>query len=111
MVKVNDKIIGADGKLFQHAHRNGYGMEIFGADGPVAELAEALDACQGKSGTGRLTLTLRRGKETINVDLKIGKSESSASIRKVFLTRTVHRRWAWHTRRWRPTSNLPTLAN
>ena len=111
LVKAGDRIIGAGGRLFQHEHRNGYGMAIFGADGPVVELADALEACQGMSGTGRLTLTVRRGQETINVDLKIGKSESSASIRKVFLTRTVHRRWAWHTRRWRPTSNLPTLAN
>ena len=77
LVKVDDKIIGAGGRLFQHGHRNGYGMEIFGADGPVAELAEALEACQGMSGTGMLSLTVRRGRKTINVDLDIGKKYGS----------------------------------
>ena len=74
VIKVDDKIIGAGGKLFQYGHRNGYGMEIFGADGPVAELAEALETCQGKSGTGKLPLRVKRGKETINVDLDIGRN-------------------------------------
>ena len=77
LVQVDDKIIGAGGKKFHHEHRNGYGMKIFGADGPVAELAEALDACQGKSGTGLLKLTLRRGKETLDVDLDVGKKYGS----------------------------------
>ncbi len=77
LVKAGDKIIGAGGRLFQHEHRNGYGMAIFGADGPVVELADALEACQGMSGTGRLTLTVRRGQETINVDLNIGKTYGS----------------------------------
>ena len=70
VVKVNDLIVGAAGKMFQHAHRNGYGMEIFGADGPVAELAEALEACQGPTGTGLLGLTLERDKKKIEVELK-----------------------------------------
>jgi len=72
LVKVDDKIIGAGGRLFQQGHSSGYGMKMFGASGPVAELAEALEACQGKSGTGRLALTLRRGQETVNVNLDIG---------------------------------------
>ena len=73
LIQVNDRIVGAEGKLFQHAHRNGYGMEIFGGDGPVAELADALEACQGKSGTGRLSLMVKRGGKTIAVDLPIEK--------------------------------------
>jgi hypothetical protein len=77
VIKVDDLIVGANGKLFQHPHRNGYGMEIFGADGPVAELAEALEACQGKSGTGKLSLTVRRGQETLNVELNIGNKYGS----------------------------------
>ncbi len=76
-IKVGDLIVGAGGKLFQHPHRNGYGMEIFGADGPVAELAEALETCQGKSGTGKLPLMVKRGKEAINVDLDIGRTYGS----------------------------------
>lgn len=73
VIKVDDLIVGAGGQLFKHPHRNGYGMEIFGADGPVAEMAEALEACQGKSGNGRLPLMVKRGRETIKLDLDIGK--------------------------------------
>jgi hypothetical protein len=73
VIKLDDKIIGAGGKLFQHGHRNGYGMKIFGAEGPVAELAEALEGCQGTSGTGKLSLMVKRANETINVDLDIGR--------------------------------------
>lgn len=77
LVKVDDRIIGAAGKLFKNEHRNGYGMDVFGADGPVTELSDALEACQGKAGTGLLALTLRRGKTTINVDLNIGRKYGS----------------------------------
>jgi hypothetical protein len=73
----DDKIIGAGGQLFRHAHRNGYGMEKFGADGPVAELAEVLETCQGESSTGRISLTVQRGDQMIEVDLNIGKEYGS----------------------------------
>ncbi|MFM7180550.1 MAG: DUF6288 domain-containing protein [Verrucomicrobiales bacterium] len=76
-IKIDDFIIGANGKKFQHPHRNGYGMEVFGADGPVLELAEALEACQGKSGTGKLPLMVKRGGEMIEVELDIGKKYGS----------------------------------
>jgi hypothetical protein len=76
-IKIDDLIIGANGKRFKHAHRNGYGMEVFGADGPVSELAEALENCQGKAATGKLPLMVKRGDETINVDLEIGKEYGS----------------------------------
>lgn len=77
LIKIDDLIIGANGKRFKHEHRNGYGVGIFGADGPVSELAEALEACQGKSGTGKLPLMVKRGDEIINVDLEIGKKYGS----------------------------------
>ena len=76
-IRINDLIIGANGQRFQNKHRDGYGMEVFGADGPVAELADALEACQGKSGTGKLPLMVKRGEATINVDLEIGKKYGS----------------------------------
>jgi hypothetical protein len=78
-VKIDDLIIGANGKRFKKEHRDGYGMELFGADGPVSELAEALEECQGKSATGKLPLMVKRGDETINVDLEIGKKYGSYS--------------------------------
>ena len=73
LIRINDLIIGANGQRFQNEHRNGYGMEVFGADGPVAELAEALEDCQGKSGSGKLPLMVRRGGKTITVELEIGR--------------------------------------
>ena len=79
LIQINDRIIGAEGKLFQHAHRDGYGMEVFGADGPVSELADALESCQGKSGTGRLPLMVKRARKTITVDLPIDKKYGSYS--------------------------------
>jgi hypothetical protein len=69
-IKIDDLIIGVDGKKFRKPHRNGYGMEVFGAEGPVSELAEALEACQAKS--GKLTLMVKRGEETMEVELDIG---------------------------------------
>ena len=76
-VKVGDLITGVNGKPFQNPHKNGYGMEVFGADGPIEELAEALEACQTSSGT--LSLTLKRGDKEMEVDLKIGKKYGSYS--------------------------------
>jgi hypothetical protein len=77
LVEVEDRIIGAGAQLFKDDHRNGYGMKVFGADGPVSELAEALEACQGAAGTGQLKLTLRRGSETKEVVLNIGREYGS----------------------------------
>lgn len=76
-VKAGDAIIGAGGKAFANPHRNGYGMTVFGADGPVAEMADALESCQ--SGTGNLSLTLRRDGKTMEVELKLGKTYGSYS--------------------------------
>ena len=72
-VQVNDKIVGVNGKAFEHAHRNGYGMDIFGGDGPVKELADALEACTAKNGTGKLTLMVERGDKPLDVELRFNK--------------------------------------
>lgn len=71
-VNVGDLIVGAGGQLFKEPHRNGYGVKVFGGDGPIAELGEALDRSQGKEGKGKLSMTLRRGNETKEVVLPIG---------------------------------------
>jgi hypothetical protein len=71
-VKVGDLIVGAAGKLFENAHRNGYGMDVFGADGPISELAAALEFCQSAKGNGELSLKLTRGEDTKDVVLKVG---------------------------------------
>ena len=76
-IKINDLIIGVDGKKFRKPHLDGYGKEVFGAQGPIEELAEALEACQSKS--GKLTLMVKRGEETIHVELDIGTKYGSYS--------------------------------
>lgn len=76
-IKIGDLLIGADGKKFRKPHLNGYGMEVFGAQGPIGELAEALESCQAKSATGKLTLMVRRGDATLDVELDIGKEYGS----------------------------------
>jgi hypothetical protein len=77
LVRSGDWIIGVDGQQFLNPHRNGYGMEVFGADGPIAEFAAALEACQGKSGSGKLPLILSRGGKVVRVVLEIGKKYGS----------------------------------
>ncbi|HAN98586.1 MAG TPA: hypothetical protein DCQ98_14640 [Planctomycetaceae bacterium] len=69
-IEAGDVIVGVDGHPFRTPHRDGYGEEVFGGDGPIAELAEALEACQ--SGTGTLSLEVRRGETTNRVELPIG---------------------------------------
>ena len=76
-IKINDIIIGVDGKKFRKPHLDGYGKEVFGAQGPIEELAEALEACQSKS--GKLSLMVKRDEETLDVELDIGKDYGSYS--------------------------------
>jgi hypothetical protein len=71
-VKIGDLIVGAGGKIFKEKHRNGYGEKVFGADGPISELAQVLEECQSGDRKGKLELTLRRGKEVVEVELDVG---------------------------------------
>ncbi len=71
-VEVGDFIIGAGGQLFKKPHCNGYGENVFGADGPVSEMAKVLEECQSGDETGKLTLILRRSKKTKEVVLDVG---------------------------------------
>jgi hypothetical protein len=75
LVQIGDLIVGAGGQLFEHPHRNGYGEQVFGADGPIAELARVLEDCQGVD--GKLSLTLQRGGETKDVILDVGSKYGS----------------------------------
>lgn len=71
-VEVGDFIIGAGGQMFKEEHRDGYGEQVFGADGPISELAHELEECQGADRKGKLALTLRRGTEVVEVVLDVG---------------------------------------
>lgn len=79
VVEAGDLVIGAGGKLFRNEHQNGYGMSVFGAEGPVSEFADALEECQSAQGKGRLALTLRRGGATKEVVLDIGQKYGAYS--------------------------------
>ena len=79
IVKIGDLIIGAGGQAFKEPHRNGYGEKVFGADGPILELALVLEACQSKEEMGKLPLTLRRGDKTVEVMLNVGQKYGAYS--------------------------------
>jgi hypothetical protein len=73
-VRAGDHIIGAGGRPFREAHRNGYGEAVFGATGPIEEFATALEAAQDSSAPspGQLTLTVLRAGKQRDVTLKVG---------------------------------------
>ena len=77
LVEIGDVITGVGGKPFVNEHRNGYGMTVFGADGPIAEFADALESCQSAAGKGKLKLTLRRGAATKEITLDVGLKNGS----------------------------------
>lgn len=78
-VEVGDLIIGAGGEQFKEPHRNGYGEKVFGADGPLSEFAQMLEACQSGGGQGKLSLTLQRGNEMNEVTLDVGQKYGTYS--------------------------------
>ena len=67
-VEVGDRILGAHGARFEVPHRNGYGMEVFGPQGPIEDFANALERAAEKR---VLPLTLRRGEKELDVRLKL----------------------------------------
>jgi len=79
LVKVGDKIVGAGDQRFINPHRNGYGMDVFGAAGPISEMAEALEASQSAKQEGEFLLTLQRDDNTLEVTLLVGRKYGSYS--------------------------------
>lgn len=69
-VRTGDHIVGAGGRPFRTPHRNGYGMDVFGPEGPILDLAGALDRAL-ISGKGQLKLTLERDGSREQVTLKL----------------------------------------
>ena len=72
-ILIGDVIIGAGGKLFINEHKNGIGMDKFGADGPIEEFAEALALAQTSKGRGRLELIILRNSKELKVSLNVGR--------------------------------------
>lgn len=71
-VRVGDHVVGAGGQRFATPHRNGYGMSVFGAHGPIADFAAALELAQTKQRGGKLALTLLRATKSIDVEIDVG---------------------------------------
>lgn len=71
-VKAGDLIVGANGRRFKTPHKNGYGMEVFGPDGPVLDFAMALEESQTKNRNGRLDLNLLRHDKILEAALDVG---------------------------------------
>ena len=61
IVAVGDVLTGAGGAAFVEDHQDGYGPDVFGAQGPIGEFAVALEAAQTPTGGGNLDVTLVRG--------------------------------------------------
>jgi len=80
-VQIGDLIVGAGGQLFKERHRNGYGESVFGAHGPISELARVLEDCQRADGKGKLSLTLQRGGETKEVAIDVAQKYGTYAAR------------------------------
>lgn len=65
-----DRIVGANGRMFETPHKFGYGMGKFGYEGPMMDLGNALEESQGTR-DGRLTLTVVRGGEQRAIELQL----------------------------------------
>ncbi len=72
-VKVGDWIIGSGTKKWDVPHKNGYGMDKFGPDGPIAAFAAALERAHSKKGKGVLELQVEREGKTSAVKLRLDK--------------------------------------
>ncbi|HEY3321659.1 MAG TPA: DUF6288 domain-containing protein [Planctomycetota bacterium] len=73
-----DQIVGVNGAAFLAPHKFGYGVGKFGYEGPLMDLGNALDECQGKRG-GKLSLDVVRGEKKLQVELQLSTKYGSFS--------------------------------
>jgi hypothetical protein len=76
-VEVGDHIVGVAGQRFERPHRNGYGMEVFGPQGPILDFANALEALQRKDAKGKLELELLRAGESVRAELSVDRKHGA----------------------------------
>ena len=69
-LQAGDKIVGANGRPFVTAHKFGYGVNIFGYEGPMMDLGNALEESQGQR-DGKLFLDVLRGDQKLKVELQL----------------------------------------
>ena len=77
-LQVGDKITGVNGTPFSVAHKFGYGVDLFGYEGPMMEFGNALEHAQSKLG-GTLKLDIVREGKTQKVTLELGKKYGAFS--------------------------------
>lgn len=73
-VQIGDLIVGIDKTPFKNSHKNGYGMKVFGAQGPISELAAAIQARQGTNRAIKLPLLIERNGDRVDVEITLAKS-------------------------------------
>lgn len=73
-VRVGDHIIGAGGRPFQTPHQNGYGMKVFGPEGPIADFAAALERALDDDDR-ELRLELLRDGEKVGARLEFARRD------------------------------------
>jgi hypothetical protein len=71
-LEVGDHIQGANGASFKVPHKFGYGMEVFGYEGPMMDLGNALEHSQSPAGGGVLTLDVERQSRSRVVRVPVG---------------------------------------
>jgi hypothetical protein len=76
-VEVGDHIVGVGGQRFERPHRNGYGMEVFGPQGPIEDFANALEASQRKDAKGTFELELLRAGKSVRAELAVDRTHGA----------------------------------
>jgi len=76
-VEVGDHIVGVAGQRFERPHRNGYGTEVFGPEGPILDFANALEASQSSETKGSLALALLRAGKSMHAELAVDRSQGA----------------------------------
>jgi len=73
-LKEGDSIVGINGKQLEIPHLNGYGEEVFGAQGPISTFAEALDHSLKNKKPLKLTVLKAKSQKEEEVSLKFPSS-------------------------------------
>ncbi|MCP3914775.1 MAG: hypothetical protein GY711_04345 [bacterium] len=77
ILQVGDVLTGAGGLPFVEDHQDGYGPEVFGAQGPIGEIAVALEAAQTQAGGGSLEVSFDRSGNPNNTVVPVGTAYGS----------------------------------
>lgn len=70
LIQIDDVITGVEGQAFTEDHQDGYGPDVFGAQGPISEFGFALDDIQ--SVDGLLEVSFERGGTPQSAQLDVG---------------------------------------